>query len=146
MLHFNGHEWMVELVTEPGRLFRVQSKMLPELSRTQLWDGRPSREHPGVDAGGRNTTTASGFPTVPGPEDKEEVSSSSSGGMKEGLQWSEFDGPTLGGLGNEEDIVSHTSRSICILSMTVKPASVWNVDALMYLHVACHADTKQPGQ
>lgn len=108
MLHFNGHEWMVELVTEPGRLFRVQSTTLPELSRTQLWDGRPSREHPGVDASGRNKTTASGFPTIPAPEDKEEVSSSSSGGMKEGLQWSDFDGPTSGDLGANANTVSNT--------------------------------------
>ena len=111
MLHFNGHEWMVELVTEPGRLFRVQSKALPELSRMQLWDGRPSREHPGMDSGGTNRTTASGFPTAPRPDEKEEMSSSSSGGMKEGLQWGDLDGPTLGNLGTDENIVSHTSRA-----------------------------------
>ena len=109
MLHFNGHEWMVELVTEPGRLFRVQSKTLPELSRTQLWDGRPTREHPGVDPSGRNKTTGSGFPTVPTSSDKEEVSSSSSGGMKDGLQWSDLDGSPLEDLGREDNIVRHLS-------------------------------------
>ena len=114
MLHFNGHEWMVELVTEPGRLFRVQSATLSELSRRQLWDGRPSREHPGVDLSGRSKTTASGFPTVPTGEDKEEVSSSSSGGLKEGLQWSDMDGQPLEDLDRDNKIVSYTdSVDVC---------------------------------
>lgn len=107
MLEFNGHEWMVELVTEPGRLFRVQSKTVPTLTRKQLWDGRTPRDDPGVDRQGRNTTTAHGFPTVPKELDEadDEITSSSSGGQKEGLNWTELDGQPMEDLGHSEEDV-----------------------------------------
>lgn len=106
ILNFNGHEWMVELVTEPGRLFRIQAKTKPELSRTQMWDGRTPRAHPGVDKSGRNATTHSGFPTVPADTNDElEEDSSSSGGHREGLQWSDVDGPTMDDLARAEENV-----------------------------------------
>ena len=111
MVHFNGHEWMVELVTQPGRLFRVQSKTVPELSRTQLWDGRQARTDPGFDPQGRSTTVVRGFPTVPRNEDESSTdgaTSSSSGGLKEGLAWSDLDGLTMDDLNRSDKQVSTT--------------------------------------
>lgn len=98
---------MAELVTEPGKLFRVQSRTPSELTRTQLWDGRAAREHPGLDARGRITVaTASGFPTLPRKSmDRQEEGSSSSGGAKEGLQWSDLDGLPMEELEHSEDTV-----------------------------------------
>ena len=64
MLRFNGHEWMAEMVTHPGRLFRVKSKTVPELTRAQLWGGQRERSRSSDLPEGR-TTSAHSFPTMP---------------------------------------------------------------------------------
>ena len=107
MLQFNNREWMVELVTEPGRLYCIRSGTIPKPGAACLWETRKLGEHEGHQSSAAQQSTAR-FPTVPdasGEEVAERTSSSgtASSGRKDGLQWSELDGPTMDELVPSED-------------------------------------------
>ena len=65
MMRFDGHEWMAEMVTNPGRLFRMKSKTVPELTRAQLWGGQREETRRDSPPPEGRTTAANGFPTMP---------------------------------------------------------------------------------
>ena len=99
MLQFNNREWMVELVTEPGRLYCIRSGTIPKPGTACLWESRKLGEHESHQSNAPQESSAR-FPTVPdasGEEVPERTSSSgtASSGQKDGLQWSELDGLTM---------------------------------------------------
>lgn len=69
VVQFNNQEWMVELVTQPGRMYQLKKGTIPQMSDEVLWGQKGT---PGVAAGAvhkpHEQASASSYPTMPRPD------------------------------------------------------------------------------